>query len=89
LEVLSAVNGLHPDDPIVQVQYREVTETIAFEKSEGATLGIKEVFKNPGNRKRLILAVSVAPLVMLTGSNIITYVILILLNNIEKLILTL
>jgi hypothetical protein len=33
-----------------------------------------EVIKSPENRKRLFCAVSVAPLAMLTGSNIITYV---------------
>ncbi|TVY42116.1 Lactose permease [Lachnellula occidentalis] len=73
LEVLSVVNGLPADHPIVQLQYREVKETIDFEKTSGATLGAKELIKNHGNRKRLFVSASVAPLVMLTGSNIITF----------------
>lgn len=72
LEVLSVVNGFPVDHPVVQLQYREVRETLDFEKTSGATLGFKEMFKNAGNRKRLILSSSVAPLTMLTGSNIIT-----------------
>lgn len=72
LEVISVVNGLPIDHDVVQLQYREVIDTIDFEKSSGATLGPKELLKNAGNRKRLFCAASVAPLVMLTGSNIIT-----------------
>jgi hypothetical protein len=73
LEVISVVHGTMPDSPTVLLQYREM-DTISFEKSEGQSLGFMEVIKSPENRKRLFCAVSVAPLAMLTGSNIITCV---------------
>lgn len=72
LEVLAVVNGKAADDPAVLLQFQEIKETIEFEKSEGASLGIKELVKSPSNRKRLLLSTSVAPIAMLTGSNIIT-----------------
>ncbi|RDW62429.1 putative hexose transporter protein [Coleophoma cylindrospora] len=73
LEVLAIVNGGKIADPSVQLQYQEILDTIEYEKSEGATLGIRELFKSAPNRKRLFLALSVAPLVQITGSNIITF----------------
>lgn len=72
LRVLSSINGGDETNPDVQIQYREIMDTIAFEKSEGQKLGFSEVIKNKSNMRRLMLAVSVAPLAMLTGSNIIT-----------------
>ncbi|OJD30974.1 hexose transporter [Diplodia corticola] len=72
LSVLSAINGANESDPNVQIQYREIMDTIAFEKSDGQKLGYSEVIKK-SNLRRLMLAVSVAPLAMLTGSNIITF----------------
>ncbi|KAL1618726.1 hypothetical protein SLS56_010456 [Neofusicoccum ribis] len=72
LRVLTSINGGDETNPDVQIQYREIMDTIAFEKSEGQKLGFAEVIKNKSNMRRLMLAVSVAPLAMLTGSNIIT-----------------
>jgi hypothetical protein len=72
IEVIASVSGTNRDDAEVQLQYREIVDTLQYEKSEGCTTGYRETIKNSGNRKRLMLAVSVAPLVMLTGSNIIT-----------------
>jgi hypothetical protein len=74
LEVIGVVHGTTLDSPTVLLQYREIVDTINFEKSEGQSLGFMEVIKSPENRKRLFCAVSVAPLTMLTGSNIITCV---------------
>lgn len=45
-----------------------------YEKHEGRSIGFREAVKTMANRKRLFLALSIAPLAMLTGSNIITYV---------------
>ncbi|KAF9871964.1 hypothetical protein CkaCkLH20_10596 [Colletotrichum karsti] len=72
LEVLAKVNGGNNDDENVQMQFREIIETLEYEKREGQALGLKGMVRKP-NRKRLLLALSVAPLAMLTGSNVITY----------------
>lgn len=57
----------------MQVQYQEIIDTLEYEKRDGSGLGFREVLRDSSNRKRLCLAVSVAPITMLTGSNIITY----------------
>lgn len=74
LEVLAVVNaGGDKNDPLVLLQYREITDTIAWEKTEGRQLSFREAYTNPANRKRLIIAVSFSAMVMLPGTNIITY----------------
>ncbi|KAL6362921.1 hypothetical protein LRP88_02321 [Fusarium phalaenopsidis] len=73
LKVLARVNGADEQHPQVQTQYREVIDTLEYEKNEGRSVSIADMLKNRANRKRLLLALSVAPLAMLTGSNIITY----------------
>jgi hypothetical protein len=72
VSVLARMHGTSVDEPVVQVQYREIMDTLQYEKNEGKSVSIPELFKTAGNRKRLFLALSVAPLSMLTGSNIIT-----------------
>jgi prolyl oligopeptidase PreP (S9A serine peptidase family) len=72
LEVLARVNGEHRDSASVQVQYREIIDTLEFEKTAGRGVGFREAARNPPNRRRVLLAMSVAPLVMLAGSNVIT-----------------
>ncbi|RDW66028.1 hypothetical protein BP6252_09663 [Coleophoma cylindrospora] len=74
LEVLAVVNaGGDVNDPLVLLQYREISDTIAWEKTEGRQLTFKEAYTNPANRKRLIIAISFSAMVMLPGTNIITY----------------
>lgn len=74
LEVLAVVNsGGDKADPVVLLQYREIADTIAWEKTEGRQLSFKEAYTNPANRKRLIIAISFSAMVMLPGTNIITY----------------
>ncbi|KAI1372073.1 hexose transporter [Hypoxylon crocopeplum] len=73
LMVLARINGATPDDVGVQVQYQEIIDTLNYEKSDGKRLGFHEIVRDAPNRKRLYLALSLAPLTMLTGSNVITY----------------
>lgn len=72
IKVLADLHGSSRDDPLVQVQYREIMDTLEYEKTKGKSLSYMEIFKTAGNRRRLALATSIAPLTMLTGSNIIT-----------------
>ncbi|GJC89942.1 lactose permease [Colletotrichum liriopes] len=74
LLVLARVNNTTIEDPGVQQQFREITDTLDYEKgTEGHSMSLKKMMTSKPNRKRLTLALSVAPLAMLTGSNIITY----------------
>lgn len=72
MEVLAIANANgNKHDPIVVVQFREISDTIAWEKSRGLTF--LQSWQTPANRKRLILTVTFALIVMLPGTNIITY----------------
>jgi hypothetical protein len=72
MEVLAVANANgDKQDPIVVVQFREISDTIAWEKSRGLTF--LQCWQTPANRKRLILTATFALLVMLPGTNIITY----------------
>lgn len=74
LEVLAVVNsGGDKSDPIVLLQYQEITDTIAWEKGEGAQQTLAQAYAYRPNRRRLIIAISFAFMVMLPGTNIITY----------------
>lgn len=72
LDVLARIENTDRDDPSVQLQFREIIDTIEFEKQAGRGVGFREAARSPANRKRVYLAMSVAPLCMLTGSNVIT-----------------
>jgi hypothetical protein len=74
LRVLSLINGAPEDDPSVQIQYREIIDTIEYEKGDGHKYALMECVRTAPNRKRFMLALSLAPLTMLSGSNIITWV---------------
>lgn len=69
---LTHTNG-DRNDPVTLVQYQEILDTLTFEKEKGATLGPKELVKTPANRRRLMLALSVAVISMVSGNNIISY----------------
>lgn len=74
LEVLAVVNaGRNKDDPVVVIQYREIADTIQCEKTDGRQLSLAKAYTLPANRKRLIIAISFSAMVMLPGTNIITY----------------
>lgn len=74
LAILARVTGEDQDSPSVQLQFREIIETFEYEREHGRGTGFREVLRTAPNRKRVILAMSVAPLCMTSGSNVITYV---------------
>ncbi|KAJ9156225.1 Hexose transporter [Pleurostoma richardsiae] len=72
LEVLAAVNaGGDKDAPSVILQYREITDTIAWEKAQH--LSFFKSFSGKANRKRLVLVATFSIISMLPGTNIITF----------------
>ncbi|UKZ91466.1 uncharacterized protein TrAFT101_006444 [Trichoderma asperellum] len=69
LEILGIVNGGDADD--VQVQYREIADTINFEKEH--SLGLMQAVWKKSSRKRLLITTTFSAIVMLPGTNIITF----------------
>jgi MFS family permease len=67
-------------DPVVIVEHREITETLNFEKNAGSQSPF-EVIRTPGNRKRIMLCLSVAVFSMTMGNNIATYYLGTILNT--------
>lgn len=59
---------------VTQTQFREIIDTLAYEKEAGKSLSYLEAVKGAPNRRRVLLCVSVAAIVMLSGANIITYI---------------
>lgn len=73
LEVLAlmAADG-DISDAVVVTQYHQIADTIAFEKSNKASLSWLDAFKTPQNRKRILLACSCAIFGNMSGSGIIS-----------------
>ena len=74
LDVLARVAGEDRESASIQVQFREIVDTFEYEKHVGRGVGFREAARIPANRKRVFLAMSVAPLCMMSGSNVITLV---------------
>lgn len=76
LEVLAAshANG-KIDDPIVWIQYREIQDTIEFERSVGRNgyAAFCNLLKMRGSRKRLAIILTLSCVSMLSGNNVVTY----------------
>lgn len=69
---LSHSDGDH-DDPITLAQYKEIVDTLRFERESGEVMTLPQMMKSKGARKRTLLNVSVAVISMLSGNNIISY----------------
>lgn len=73
LEVLAVAHGFgNKEDPAVVADYHEIVQTLEVEKSQGSVSPMETV-RTPGNRYRLMLAVSAGVLCMTAGNNIGTY----------------
>ncbi|KAJ6461643.1 general substrate transporter [Mycena vulgaris] len=56
---LTHANG-DVNDPVVLAQYKEIIDTIDYEKNVAEPLSVSQMVKTPSARKRLILCISVA-----------------------------
>lgn len=67
---MEAVAITHSDgnrnDSVTLVQFQEMIDTLGREKNI-ASIGVKEMFRTSANRRRLMLAISVAVFTMLSG----------------------
>ncbi|KAH6712378.1 MFS sugar transporter-like protein [Leptodontidium sp. MPI-SDFR-AT-0119] len=68
-------------DVIVLAQYKQVVDTIHYEREIGETLSLNQLVKTPAARKRITLAVSVAVFSTISGNVIASYYLGTMLNN--------
>lgn len=59
--------------PVVLTVYKEIIDTLAWEKKEGRTLGIAEIWKTPVARKRVLIGMSPGPFSCIAGNIIASY----------------
>jgi len=55
-------------DPMVLAQFKEIVDTMDYERNVGETLSIKQMFNTPVARKRITLAISAAVFSTVSGS---------------------
>lgn len=65
-------NG-NPSDPVVLAIYKEIIDTLTWEKQEGRTMSPKEIVKNRTARKRLLIGASAGPFSCIAGNIIASY----------------
>ncbi|CAK7235265.1 hypothetical protein SEUCBS140593_009226 [Sporothrix eucalyptigena] len=82
LEVIAATeaNG-NKADTVALAQYKEIADTLRWEKEYGQTVSLKTMINTPSSRKRLMLSLSVAVCAMLSGNNIVSYYLSYMLDN--------
>ncbi|KAF2442364.1 general substrate transporter [Karstenula rhodostoma CBS 690.94] len=72
LEVLAIANtGGDIASPIVQVQFKEIEDTLRWERER--ELSMMKALTQPANRKRLLITTTFSIMVMLPGTNIVTF----------------
>ncbi|KKY20017.1 putative hexose transporter [Phaeomoniella chlamydospora] len=60
-------------DPVVLTVYKEIVDTLEWEKKEGRTMSPKEIIKTPTARKRLLIGMSPGPFSCVAGNIIASY----------------
>jgi hypothetical protein len=53
--------------------YKEIIDTLKWEKEEGRTMSPKEIVKTPGARKRFLIGMSPGPFSCIAGNIIASY----------------
>ena len=72
LEILAIANANGDmNDPTVLVQFKEIEDTIIFEKEREAS--VWKALIHPSNRKRMLIIMTFPLFVMLPGTNIVTF----------------
>lgn len=65
----TCANG-NAQDPIVLLTFREIVDTIEFERNAGETLTVMQMFKSRSARKRIVLVISCAAATVIVGNQI-------------------
>lgn len=69
------------ENPIVLAAYKEIVDTIEYEKNVGETLSLTQVVKTPNARKRVALACSAAVFSTIAGNVVASYYLGTMLDN--------
>ncbi|KAL1859655.1 hypothetical protein Daus18300_009520 [Diaporthe australafricana] len=73
-EVVAQTNANgNPNDPVVLAVYKEIIDTLAWEKKEGRSMSPMEIVKTPVARKRLLIGMSPGPFSCIAGNIIASY----------------
>lgn len=60
-------------DPVSVAVYKQIVDTLEWEKKEGRTMSPKEIFKTPSARKRVLIGASAGPFSCIAGNIIASY----------------
>ena len=60
-------------DPASTAVYRQIVDTLEWEQREGRTMSVREMFKTPMSRKRVLIGGSVGPFSCIAGNVIASY----------------
>ncbi|KAM0818437.1 putative Major facilitator superfamily (MFS) profile domain-containing protein [Seiridium cardinale] len=60
-------------DPVAVTIYKEILDTLEWEKKEGRTMSPKEIIRTPTARKRLLIGMSAGPFSCIAGNIIASY----------------
>ncbi|KAK7757395.1 hypothetical protein SLS62_000407 [Diatrype stigma] len=71
--ILPFVSNGDLSDPVAVTVYKEILDTIEWEKKEGRTLSPREIVRTPGARKRLLVGASAGPFSCVAGNIIASY----------------
>ncbi|KAJ8489580.1 hypothetical protein ONZ45_g13527 [Pleurotus djamor] len=61
------------DDPLVQLEFREIKEAIEKDRNVASTTGWKALISTPGNRRRLLIITAIAFFSQWSGNGLISY----------------
>jgi len=73
LAVAQTNAGGNLSDPVVLTVYKEIVDTLEWEKKEGRTMSPLEIVKTPAARKRLLIGMSPGPFSCVAGNIIASY----------------
>lgn len=60
-------------NPVSIAVYKQIVDTLEWEKKEGRTMSPKEIFKTPSARKRVLIGGSAGPFSCIAGNIIASY----------------
>lgn len=73
-EVVAQTNSNgNQSDPVAIAVYKEILDTLNWEKKEGRTMSPKELVKTPAARKRMLIGISPGPFSCIAGNIIASY----------------
>ncbi len=75
-EALTSIAQTHSNgdetNPIVLAQFKQIVDTLDYEKNLKEPLKVKELFKTPSARRRMVLVISCALATIIPGNQIVS-----------------